>query len=245
MNFVYNISPVQLDIRKLHTLDKVLREAKLDLNGDGKKDQVEIHITKDTSEFVLSVNQIKVKAFLGNSRDDSDYEADGFDIVDIDTADKFKEIAVHAPGISSDDLFLVYSYDGKSLKKMALLSRWPTFLGNGVVLEDGWMGWWRIRNEYILNQLIRTLQLIPQELYYVGVEGKVSTTFPLYTTKKKARSIARLKPQNKITILLYDFCHKGDGPQRNWYLVKSEHGLVDWASENDIETKIGGLPWAD
>jgi len=75
--------------------------------------------------------------------------ADGFIIIDIDTSDKYKEIAVHTPGPSDDDEYIIYWYDGNSIKEVGRVSRWPTFPGNGIVYVDDWMGFWMKRDKCI------------------------------------------------------------------------------------------------
>jgi hypothetical protein len=223
---------------------KLVKEIKVDLNNDGKLDNVTIDTAKETSKFTLTVNQTKITGFLGESEDAGDFEPDGFYIVNIDTSDNFKEIAVHSPGPSSDDEYLIYSYDGKSLKKIAKLSRWPTFLGNGIVLVDGWMGFWKRREKYVLNRHTRSLQIVPQAFYYVGVQAKIDKSFPIYSHRQGKSIVANLMPNSKINILVCD-CSNEKREMNNWYLIKSTTGLVGWARLASFYEKVSDLPWAD
>lgn len=211
-----------------------VKMVKVDLNGDGKVEEVSISI-KDM-EFLLKVDKASIKGELNG-------EVHGFAIVDIDTTDQYKEIAVHTPGDSDDDEYLIYWYDGKAIKEMGKLSRWPEIPGNGIVLVNDWMGFWQKRDKYVLDNKTRTLQLVPQELYYVGIEAAVKESFPIYKTRTGSEIVANLKPDSKIFILVCD--PSPADYDSHWYLIKSETGLVGWATLGSFAGKVEGLPWAD
>jgi hypothetical protein len=163
--------------------------------------------------------------------------------VDIDTSDKYKEIAVHNPGPSEDDEYAIYWYDGKSIKAMGVLSRWPKLFGNGIVLVDDWMGFWSKKDKYVLNKKTRGLELIPQEFYYVGAEATVKEIFPIYETRDGSTIVANLAPKSKILILLCD-CSPGEYMDK-WYLIKSETGILGWTRPKPFHEKLDGLNYAD
>jgi hypothetical protein len=211
-----------------------------DLNNDGKLDTISISIVKGSSKFTLTVNQAKVTGFLGSAPGDADFEPDGFYIVDIDTSDNYKEIAVHSPGPSDDDVYLIYYYDGKSLHKMGKLSRWPTFSGNGIVLVENWGGFWRIKDKYIVEKGTRKLKKVPQEFYYVGVVGQVKNSFPIYFSRQSKAVVANLQPGSQVSIVLADLT----AAPKEWYLIKSATGLLGWATVGALKN-LDGLPWAD
>ncbi len=213
-----------------------LKVAKTDLNGDGKVEEISISGITEIGNFILKIDNVSIKGELGD-------EVDGFIIVDIDTKDQYKEIAVHTPGPSDDDEYLIYWYDGKSIKEMGKLMRWPKFPGNGIVLVDNWMGFWQKRDKYVLDNKTRTLYLVPQEFYYVGIEATVKESFPIYKTRTGSEVVANLKPGSKIFILVCDT--SPDDYDSHWYLIKSETGLVGWAALKSFTGKVEGLPWAD
>lgn len=223
-------------------------QAKVDLDGDGKLEDISISEITEAGEFLLKVDGISIRG-----RFNVEEAADGFIIVDIDTTDKYKEVAVHTPGPSDDDEYLIYWYDGKSVREMGRMSRWPTFVGNGIVYVDDWMGFWSKRDKYVLDVNKRILKLIPQELYYVGIEAKVIKSFPLYRTREGVEILAHLKPDSKVIILACDPSPtepKGkkddiDDYLYDWYLIKSETGLLGWARLKSFEENLKGLPWAD
>jgi hypothetical protein len=121
-------------------------QSSTDLNGDKIPEEINLTNIDETTEFSL---EISGKNIRGKFNEES---SDGFIVVDIDKYDKYKEIAVHTPGPSSDDEYLIYWYNGDSIKETARLSRWPKFLGNGIVYVDGWLGFWSRRDKYILNK---------------------------------------------------------------------------------------------
>lgn len=208
----------------------------VDLDGDGRPDTIGLEIHEETDSYILTVNGHIAKGTLEF--------VDGFKIIDIDTSDRRKEIAVHSPGPSDDDVYIIYDYDGKSLKRMATLSRWPVFLGNGVVYVDNWMGFWTIRRKYQLDSKKRQLNCVPQEFYYVGVEATVRRSFPILQRRDdRSAVVAKLKPNSKVMILLCDPSPKAYGD--DWYLIKSESGLVGWTKEKGFTEKFHQLPYAD
>lgn len=214
----------------------IMEKAKVDLDGNNCSESISISDLTDDGGFVLKVNDVSVKGKLSD-------KVDGFVIVDIDKNDKYKEIAVHTPGPSDDDEYQIYWYDGKSLKNMGKLSRWPKFLGDGTVLVGDWMGFWVKSEKYILNQRKRTLQLLPQEFYFVNVKAKVKDKFPIYKTKNGREVVEEVKPNDNILILLCDLSSKSYRDQN--YLIKTQTNLCGWAKLESFQDKVEGLPWAD
>jgi hypothetical protein len=220
--------------------------AKVDLNKDGRVETIAISDFRDTGEFLLKINGISTTGRLNEGR------PDGFTLVDIDKRDAYTEIAVHTPGASDDDEYLIFWYDGRTISEMGRLSRWPKFLGNGIVHVDGWMGFWTKKEKYLLDKNSRILHKIPQELYYVGVKAFVKESFTIQATRESSKILAKLRPQSNILILLCDTspeCRNKDGEADNyfcdWYLIKSVTGLVGWARLGSFWKKVEGLPWAD
>jgi hypothetical protein len=212
--------------------------AQEDLNGDGNIEDIILSDISELGDFTLRIGSFTTKGKFSTEME----AADGFIIVDIDESDKYKEVAVHTPGPSDDDEYVIFWYDGKSIKEMGYVSRWPLFYGNGIVNVDGWMGFWSIREKYVLDKKSRTLQQVPQEFYYVGVEAEVRETFSIYKTRGASHVVANLKPKSECLILVCDPSPAQYGD--DWYLIKSTTGLVGWAQEKTIYDKLM-LPWAD
>lgn len=223
---------------------ELLWETTVDLNGDGRPERVRLTTVQNSSRFTLWVDDQKISGFLGGVPDDGDFAPDGFLLVDLDTADRYKEIAVHSPGPSDDDEYLLFWYDGKVLRQVGKVSRWPTFVGNGIVLADDWQGFWARRKKYVLDRATHQLRFVPQEFYWVGVQATVKTSFPLYYQRNSKNVVANLLPASKIDLLVCDLAEE-DKFGKQWYLIRSTTGLVGWARLDSFQDKVQDLPWAD
>ncbi|MEO0230542.1 MAG: hypothetical protein ABIL77_03175, partial [candidate division WOR-3 bacterium] len=176
------------------TLSNYYIHQKIDLNGDGKADTIQLLDIDEAGDFILRINKTYFKGSLSDS-------VNGLSIVDFDENDKYKEIAVHTTGLSSDDEYLILWNDRKNITEMEVLKRWLQFLGNGIIYCDDWMGFLKKREKYILNNETRKLEKIPQELYYTGVEGTVCNNFTIYRTRELKDPIAKLCTGSKALIL--------------------------------------------
>ena len=219
--------------------EKFVKSAKADLDGNGTTEHITISETTESGDFLLKIEQ---SSFTGKLELGA---ADGFILVDIDTGDKYKEVAVHTPGPSSDDEYLIYWYDGNSIKEIGKLSRWPEFLGNGIVHVKNWMGFWAQNNKYVLDKKTRKLKSFPQDMYYVGVEVDVKKSFPIYKTRVCKERVAYLKPESKIMLFACDPSSSEINSSSWSYLIKSSTNLIGWAKERDFSQKVEGLPLAD
>ena len=212
----------------------------VDLNSDNLKELITLTVDRERpNHFVLKINEISISDFLG----EEGTEIDGFLIVDIDSTDLMKEIAVHNPGPSSDDEYLVYWCDGKQIKKVAHLSRWPIFRGNGVVYVDNWEGFWKRRDKYILDKKTHSLKLIPQFAYYVGINLRVKSSFPIYQNSDLRKAIHNLSEGSAITLLLCKI--SGNDWMKYLYLIKTEEDIIGWASFDSIYSNAEGFQFAD
>ena len=236
IRFVFMI--MVMGIFLIFSADKFVKSEEIDLNGDGQKEKILLSDFEfGHGLFKLKIGEFSISGKLENGR------PDGFMVVDIDKNDKFKEVAVHTPGPSDDDEYLIYGFDGTSIKKMGYFYRWPTFFGNGIVHVKDWMGFWSKIDKYVLQKSPRKLKKVPQEFYYVGVEVFVKKSFPVYRTRKGEKRVAYLKPISNILLLLCDPSSKKFFD--HWYLIKSSSGLIGWAKLGSFERKVEGLMWAD
>ena len=213
-------------------------EKRADLNGDGKAEEISLENPDEGGGFALTVSGITVKGMFTSPGD----EADGFLVVDIDSTDSFMEVAVHTPGPSDDDEYVIYWYDGASLRMSGRLARWPKFQGNGFVYVDDWIDFWQKREKYRLDRKSHSLVRVPQEFYHVGLETTVMKSFPIYRTREGGAVVGRLRQDSRCLILV---CDSSRGRFSDWwYLIKSTTGLVGWARYRDFWGKLA-LPLAD
>ena len=209
----------------------------IDLDSDGDSEIIKIELIQGTYyQFILKIADQEIRDTLGEG-------INGFQIIDIDKTDKYKEIAVHSSGPSNDDEYKIYWYDGDTIKKMAFIERWPTFLGNGIVYVDNWEGFWTKRDKYLLNKNDRTLDHIPQFAYYIGIKIRVENSFTIYREKDLKDEVALLSKYSEIELLLCD-TEKKEG-DKYLYLIKSESGLVGWTRSDVLIKNTTGINWAD
>jgi hypothetical protein len=192
----------------------------IDLNSDGKSEFISLEKLNDgTYGYRLAINESEI---VGNLAD----PIDGFALVDIDKLDKYKEIAVHTPGPSNDDMFMIYRYNGKKIQVVDTISGWPVFKGNGIVYVGDWNGFWVQTDKYQMNYSTRELVLIEQPFHYVGVKTKVIKEFRIYLEKELKTEVALLAEGSEIEVLL---CfNKSIKDYNELYLIKSSTGLTGW-----------------
>jgi len=217
---------------------ELIFEESVDLNSDNKIEQINLEIIQGTTnQFILKIADKEYKDSF------SDEGIDGFQIIDINKYDKFKEVAVHSPGSSDDDEYIIFWYDGENIIKMDRLGRWPKFLGNGILYIDNWEDFWVRRDKLILDDNSRTLYPVQQFAYYVGVKIKVVNSFSIYRNKDLKEVVALLSKDSEIELLLCDISTD------NWfdylYLIKSGSGLTGWAKFEEIYNNSTGFPLAD
>lgn len=211
-------------------------EAQTDLNSDGKTDNITVKSIDETFDYILNVNGKDIRGNLGEE------PIDGFTVIDINKWDAYREIAVHTPGPSDDDIFMLYWYDGSEIIAMNMLSRWPEFKGNGIVYVKGWEGFWAPLDKYKLDDASRKLIHIEQFAYYVGLKIKINKGFNIFREKELINEVALLSDNSEIEIILCD--RKGYDYYDYRYLIKSSTGLLGWSDYRSMEPCIT-LPSAD
>jgi len=216
--------------------DKPLEQAEVDLNGDGKSEKITFAVKPKELKFVITVAG---SSQTGEFEDGGD-PPEGFTIIDIDKNDQYKEIVVVCPAASDAHVHYIFAYDGRSLKKIGRFTRFVEFPGNGIVRVQEWAGFWVVHDKYVLDGPKHTLKKVPQEFYYVGVPATVKKTFPVYATRNDKTVVAYVRPKSSVIILL---C----APFRErpeWYILKTETGLIGWVKEEIFQEHLDGIPWA-
>ena len=211
--------------------DRDVTSAVVDLNGDGKAERVSLTDRKEDGRFVLRIGTQSI-----NGRTQTQEYAASLLVLDIDASDKCKEIAVYSSAPSDWDEYLIYWYDGKTIREVGALSPSADFTGKGIVYGGTSMGFWWRKDRYRLNAKTHRLEETPQELYYVGVSAPVQSSFPLCAVrtavgKKDAAVIANLRAKSTAHILCYH-------PTDKCYLVKSESGIMGWAKESTLSENM-------
>lgn len=218
----------------------VLKSAAADLDGDGVAEKIAIEVDGKTGMFVLRIGGQSAR---DGTRDDQGAPPEGFEIVDIDPADRFKEVVVETQAqceLCGQQTF-IYGYD-KAVKKIGQLGKGVEFKGYGMVLEYQWQGFWTSQTKYVLDAKTRQLKAVPQPFYSVGLPATVRKSFAIYGRQRAdpAEVVANLKPGSAILVVAAEY-----KPQPRWYLVKSESGLMGWVGEGVLGGSVEGLPSAN
>lgn len=223
---------------------KITRSATADLDGDGRSERISITIGQrmpdgrtDGDRYELRVGSASVKGDLENVK--------GFTIVDLDTRDRYKEVAVFTPGPSDDPRYVIYWYDGKQLRQVGDIGAGISVQGNGIVMAAWWTGNFLVRDKYVLEKGKHTLHLVPQEMYYVGEEHKVLSSFPIHYSPVRHDVVANLENGSRALVMALKQIplprKANSDPDRltdDWLLIKSRSGLLGWARLTDAGGKL-------
>ncbi|WP_164010706.1 hypothetical protein [Pyxidicoccus trucidator] len=212
------------------------KSASADLNGDGKPEAISLEWDEKKDQFVLKAGGATVRG------DTSGNEPIGVTVVDLDSGDKRKELAVHTGETDYDKQARLYAFDGKALKALGSVPALTEAKGNGIILSDSWQGFWNRRDKFALDAKAGKVSEVPQELYAVGVEATVKQSFPLARSRTDKAAVAMLAQGSRIQVLAAAPASKKGGDYL--YLVKSSTGLLGWATAKDLQEKTEGLPFA-
>ncbi len=208
--------------------------ATADLDGDGRPESITLTpLERRGGAFTLTVDEASVTDRLWD-------HVFGFKVVDIDEADRYKEVAVCTFGPSDDPQYFYFWYNGTELHRSGKVAGSPKLLGHGIVLVHCWMGFWYRVDKYVLTSQ-HTLRPVPQEFQWVGVEGTVQESFPIYSTHALDRVQARVRTGSKVLVVLCDLGEARFEDDR--YLLKTERGQLGWV-KCDALSHVGGLPAA-
>ncbi|WNG40098.1 hypothetical protein F0U61_45260 [Archangium violaceum] len=212
------------------------RQDSVDLDGDGKKEQVTLEPGTE-GHFSVRVGSTVYKGRVQTN------EAQGFTVVDVDASEPRKELLVHTTGELDDQHRVVFlRFDGKRLFELGTLQEATEVKGNGIVLEDTWDSFWKRREKYVLDPKTQKLTQVRQELLYVGIEGTVrGKRFPLQRTRTDTTPVANVAPGSKVLVVAAATPDK-DGLVE-WYLLKTSTGLLGWARIQTLVDEVE-LPFA-
>lgn len=220
-----------------------VRQQTIDLNGDGKLDKISFKATEGSPRFTLMVNGTSLTTKVEDFFD----TLPGFRVLQLEGSSKRKQIVVGIQGANDLQESHFFSYDGKTIRPMGVISGEIKVSGNGAVYNTVWRSFWTCTGKYALASTGK-LVFIPQAGYYVGVKATAQKTFPLLATPKaNGARVADVAPNSKIELLLFQpkngIPQDSDGNE-GWYLIKSQTGLCGWASFSSFKAKVNDLPFA-
>lgn len=206
----------------------------IDLNGDGVNDKIKFEALGNEEDglnkFRLQVNDIVVER-------DAEYLEGTFDIVDIDSKDRFKEIVISEYGPSSDDLTYFYYYNGSKLISMGELNglyKHIKITNDGVVEtynRSDAFGTFFYPQQYRLTEEHK-FSPIQKELYEIDIDVTVKQPVPVRFRNTKDSIKRNLLIGEKIKVIAYN---------GGWYLIKDSTTEEGWFWSEDIKRKYGDI----
>ena len=242
------------------------KHVKVDLNGDGKAENVLVRSLnkqgEDMTAFEVSFEEQKISV-KGMYSSDSDDGWPTLKAIAPFPGNKTQWLLIDGvlSGFIGTSSSLIGFRKGR-LEQLAVFKgggelRIP---GNGTILTNAWIGFWsRVVKWSIAAD--GSLKLVPQEFYGVGkTDVEVVRTFPLLETRNSKAVVARTKEGSKVTILLW----QGELPLTEskqlssdeleksysepawltgWYLIQTETGLIGWVRGKGLDEYLN-LPIA-
>ena len=241
---------------------------KVDLNGDGKKDEVRFEPTEDKYSILhLSVNGTDYAASLANQNFYSDNLESTYCITDMDSSDNMLEIAIMDYGPSDDYITDFFRYNGTNLEYLGNVSGliWSpysdksdlSFKGDGTIgsyVRLSVMQTWFAKADWRLSQSAG-FEVIPADLYYPTSDSGCNVTalvdVYLYADKSDSSAKTVLSAGTKLTLIATDnkqwvIAKTSDG-NKCWLRLDSEYGqMVDTADGYKYSSEVfSGLCIAD
>lgn len=208
-----------------------------DLNNDGVKEKIHFFIPVKGSytDFKLVIDKICdiTDKIEGNLTD--------FKIVDIDSADNIKEIAVSESGPSDDYATTFYYSDGIKLISMGKIpgSFRDIKIDSSGILRTRSRGkvlhTWFHPDNYKLSEK-HLLIHVPQDLYAMNWKVTVKKPLDLLKSRNKTSIAFTLKVGEKVTILSSD--------NKEWCLVENSTGDKGWFAIDGYNTIRGTSEYA-
>jgi hypothetical protein len=236
-----------LTLSTLGALDFVPK-AKVDLDGDGVPEEIEfVALPTGVVAFELRVGDVR----LGQRFEEGPEGGPRFAVVDLDAADKSKELLLFEAGPSDLRTHTLVRYEKKKLVVLGSfggqLPRDPELVGNTFVTFGSWEGFYERKHKLALDAKGRLVEVVP-ELYAVDVTLKVKQSVAVHTTRAKKELLARPKIGSDVVVVAHDpspTCKPGDlgFEPCEWFLVRTATGLLGWIELGDL-AKLVELPFA-
>lgn len=242
------------------------KHVKVDLNGDGKSEDVLVRSLNKQSEEMTAFEVItegQKTSVAGMFSSDSD---DGWPTLKAitpypDNKTQWLLIDGALSGFLGSSSSIIGLREGR-LDQLAAFKgagelRIP---GNATILTNAWVGFWSRVVKWSINA-DGSLKLVPQEFNGVGTRDvEVVRTFPLLETRNSEAVVARTNEGSKVDILLWqgelplteskqfssDMLEKSYREPvwlTGWYLIRTESGLIGWVKGDGLDKHLA-LPVA-
>ena len=218
-----------------------------DITGAGQKEKITLS-TKKTLDGIISTLQVNDVSVVVPGYNSAGY----FGIVDLDTRDKVKEIAVGDLGPSTDFTTTFYYYDGKQLvsegavqglyEKMVFDGKGKlTTKTRGQILDT-----WFYDDDFVLSKEHKLVH-VPKKLYTRDTPVTLLSDFSLQLSSANTSKILKLKKGEAVKIVGCDdikWCviERSNG-ERGWFAVDSAGKLN--GTDLNAQDVFSGLSSAD
>lgn len=210
--------------------------AEIDLDGDGIFENIQL-IENEHYEYSLQVNDLTEKVSFG---------MEGFYLIDIDTTDQFKEIAVFTSGPSDDYEYEIFRYQDNRLHLLGHLEGWITVNGDGTLYTDNGEGFWSRRDVWFFNHKVLSLGKFPlKNEYYVGVRVEVKKSLQLYNDLNTLNPFIEVKSETNIQVLTAILWETEKENFEFIYQIATEDGLLGYTKLMPLLENTEGLIMAD
>lgn len=161
------------------TKDGFIVQGEYDLNMDGNSDTITLFLRNNSGrdkdiQAYIQVNNIKKEFYM-------DYSLDGeARIIDLDSNDKFLEIAFSDEGPSDDPHYVFYRYDGSDLYKIGSIDNYALINGKGSLLASSqisrfkpvfYSAWFEIENNIFIQKVNSIEKFIGKNYTFDGGEA--------------------------------------------------------------------------
>lgn len=195
-----------------------MQPQQVDLDGDRKMDLVSFACdTSRYGDFEVTVNGSQ---FVGRG----EFLVGTYSIVDIDTTDLVREIAVFEYGASDDDMSTFLEYDQGQLRSVGRIPGTSTIQidGSGIVhtmARGDVLHTWFYPAAFGLDAN-HELHHVEQSLYPMGTVCVLKRPLPLVASPVNSFVVARACPGDTVTIVASD--------NRCWCVVETGSGIWGW-----------------
>lgn len=221
----------------------VYNEFKIDLDGNNKEENVKLTLIEDDYGWRYFILTIDNDSVLGKHS----YNVNGFLIIDLDTSDKFKEIAIYTPNVNGPDEFIIYKYD-EQISEIGRINSYATFPGNRKIIVETEMMFWIKTDTVFFNEISETLVSNPKEFYKINIEVNVLEPFSIYSDRENFMVLEELDIDDEVVVMACDTSPSYNEETPNsywdcdWYQIKTDSDEIGWARLKSFLYKLD-LPW--
>lgn len=219
-NYVNSMSKLVLEVNDNY--------GNYDLDGNGIKEKVTLVFQDNSTKFTLNVNSLSI------SQNGTNFRNTMF-LYDIDSNDKFREVAVVDEKSKGNCVTSFYDYDGLMVKLIGTIPGSYNSIkitGNGKLktAENSkiLLGWTNTLLYYLVDS---KLEYKPSSLYEINSKVKMKENVVIQTTKLSLYNTFELKKGEEVTLMNSD--------NVEWISIKNSEGKIGWLKLKEAN-KING-----